>query len=881
MNDTPNGGHAPEWADAWLVPVLVQAGLLTQVDTARLRETGARNAWQACLQAGVASDEWILAAVAQRFRVKIADLEAVPSSAAALMPAELALRLGVVPLALATHGLDAACARPADPDLESALSFGVGKRVHLQLASPVAIERALARLYPSNVAGGGQVPTEEPTRELEEVLAMAGASDAAIQELVDALIVRGVRLGASDLHLEPNPQALVARYRVDGVLREVARIPRTAAILLLNRLKVMASLEVGDRLRPQDGRARATVNGRKVDLRVSSLPIAGLGEKIVVRILDTGPTVLRLDALGFDASELKGLGELLRGREGLVLVTGPSGSGKTTTLYAALRQLQSGKVNVATVEDRIEYRLDGISQVQVIPRAGLTFARTLQSIVQQDPDVILVGELPDRETANLAIQAARTGHLVLSTLHTNDVATALTRLTDIGVDLTALSAALRGVVAQRLIRRVCPSCASPLTLEQLPAPQQALLAGVQIEKLCGAVGCPECGGTGYRGRLVVAEVAIFDAAAQSAMAQHASVEELLAACRRMGMRSLWESGLSRVASGLTTVHELLDNVAAPPMPAAPAAPPANPAEGSLRQEDIDALVQKMLRDREAAAAASPPPAPAEPPPAPAEPPPAPAEPLSAPAEPLSAPAPQLADSASSAPPAPPPAEPALETKTAPAEPTAEPTPVPAAAESAPADASPPVAAAAPVAEATPTTAEPAPEPDTAPAAESPPSAPPPAASPTGSPEPETPAPEPASAPAAESAQPEAASAPAKPRVLLVDDHADARRALREGLVAEGLRVLEAADGETALEYIRRVRPDIVVLELALPRLDGFGVLRAVGEGQVPRVPCVVLTVQDDPDVASWASELGASDYLVKPLAARALAERLRSRLAAG
>jgi PleD family two-component response regulator len=192
-----------------------------------------------------------------------------------------------------------------------------------------------------------------------------------------------------------------------------------------------------------------------------------------------------------------------------------------------------------------------------------------------------------------------------------------------------------------------------------------------------------------------------------------------------------------------------------------------------------------------------------------------------------------------------------------------------------------VAAAAPVAEATPTTAEPAPEPDTAPAAESPPSAPPPAASPTGSPEPETPAPEPASAPAAESAQPEAASAPAKPRVLLVDDHADARRALREGLVAEGLRVLEAADGETALEYIRRVRPDIVVLELALPRLDGFGVLRAVGEGQVPRVPCVVLTVQDDPDVASWASELGASDYLVKPLAARALAERLRSRLAAG
>ncbi len=772
MSDAPNAGQA-EWPDGWLVPVLVQAGLLTPVDLPRLRETGAPSAWQACVQASVASDEWILAAVAERFRVKIADLEAVPASAASLMPPELALRLHVVPLALDARGLDAACARPADPDLERTLSFGVGKRVHLQLASPGAIEKALARLYPAGLEEGARGARTDrgdrgdgPTRELEEVLAV---TDPPILELVEALIARGVRLGASDLHLEPSAQALVARYRVDGVLREVGRVPRTAAVLLLNRLKTMANLEVADRMRPQDGRARAMVNGRKVDLRISSLPISGLGEKIVVRILDTGPTVLRLDALGFNDAELNGLGELLRAREGLVLVTGPTASGKTTTLYAALRQLQSGKVNVVSIEDPIEFRLEGISQVQVNHKAGLTFAKTLESVVRQDPDVILVGDLPDRATADMAVKAALTGHLVLSTVRAQDAATAVVSLADLGVDVAALARALRGVVAQRLIRRVCSSCSTPLTLEQLPAAQQGLLAGVEITQLCGAIGCPECGGTGYRGRVAVAEVAVLDTAAQRAIAQRAPVDELSAACRRAGMRSLWESGLSRVAAGVTTMHELLDNVAAPPAPATPAAAPANPAEGSLRQEDIDALVQRMLREREAAGGSA-----------------GGAAPAFAPAE--------------SAPAGPPEAE-SL------------------GAEVAPADAD--------------------------------------IIAPADSPRP----------PAA-----------AKPRVLLVDDHAEARRALREGLVAEGMRVLEAADGDTALEYMKRIKPDIVVLELALPRTDGFGILRAVTEGLVPRVPCVVLTVQDDPDVATWASELGASDYLVKPLAARALAARLRSRL---
>ncbi len=769
MSDTRNAGQAPEWPDAWLVPVLVQAGLLTQLDLPRLRETGARSAWQACVQAGVASDEWILRAVAERFRVQVADLEAVPESAASLMPPELALRLHVVPLALDARGLEAACARPADPDLERTLSFGVGKRVHLRLASPGAIEKALARLYPAALeeereAGWGDRGDrgdrgDGPARELEEVLAGA---DPPIQELVEALIARGVRLGASDLHLEPSAQALVARYRVDGVLREVARVPRTAAVLLLNRLKTMANLDVADRLRPQDGRARALVHGRKVDLRISSLPISGLGEKIVVRILDTGPTVLRLDALGFNAAELSGLAELLRGREGLVLVTGPTASGKTTTLYAALRQLQSGKVNVVSIEDPIEFRLEGISQVQVNHKAGLTFAKTLESVVRQDPDVVLVGDLPDRATADMAIKAALTGHLVLSTVRDSDAAAAVVHLLDLGVDAAALGRALRGVVAQRLIRRVCSSCSTPLTLEQLPAAQQGLLAGVEITRLCGAIGCPECGGTGYRGRVAVAEVAVLDAAAQRAIAQRAPMDQLTAACRRAGMRSLWESGLSRVAAGITTLHELLDNVPAPPAPVAPAAPPANPAEGSLRQEDIDALVQRMLREREAGGAGA--------------------------GASTSAPAAGAAEDSS---------------------------------------------------------------PATTPEAEA------------GAPEPGAPA---------------RADASAKPRVLLVDDHAEARRTLREGLVAEGMRVLEAADGDTALEYMKRIKPDIVVLELALPRTDGFGILRAVGEGLVPRVPCVVLTVQDDPDVATWASELGASDYLVKPLAARALAARLRNRL---
>jgi CheY-like chemotaxis protein/energy-coupling factor transporter ATP-binding protein EcfA2 len=375
------------------------------------------------------------------------------------------------------------------------------------------------------------------------------------------------------------------------------KIPRNAGLPLISRIKIMSGLDIADRLRPQDGRARVSVNGEAVDLRISTLP-ASLGEKVVIRILSQRHTVLALESLGMLEDEVRAVKNLLANKEGIILVTGPTGSGKTTTLYSAIRLVQSEGVNIVTVEDPVEYRLgENIVQVQVHEKAGLTFASALRSILRQDPDVVLVGEIRDQETAQIAVQASLTGHLVLSTLHTNDAPNAVTRLVDMGMEAYKIASALRGVVAQRLMRRICPACRAPATE---PVPDRAAPFIAPGTKLFRAVGCPECSMTGYRGRFSIVEVLTMNPELEHLVGKGTTADRLTEVAAAAGMHSLWDSGLRHVLAGESTVEELL-RVTDPPQQS-----PAQPAEAPMRPR----------RSGLAAVGPAAPPAPAPPMPAP-------------------------------------------------------------------------------------------------------------------------------------------------------------------------------------------------------------------------------------------------------------------------
>ncbi|MEO8562042.1 MAG: GspE/PulE family protein [bacterium] len=462
-----------------------------------------------------------------------ADFARIDPTAIALLAERWAKRYGVLPLYLDGRSLVVATSDPHDLDAERAVAFATGHRVRWVEAPASEIVQQIARWYPETHAKPelASLPVQVQHIGFENAASSAGPSDesASAIMLVDQLIAEGIQAGASDIHIEPEEQGIAVRHRVDGMLRHARLLSRTLAPSLVSRVKILSGLDIADRMRPQDGRARVALRGAVVDLRVSTLP-ASHGEKIVIRVLDGSAGLRTLDSIGFVDADLARIRSLLEQREGLVLVTGPTGSGKTTTLYAALREVQARGVNVVTVEDPIEYRLPGIVQVQVHERAGLTFGAALRSIMRQDPDVILVGEIRDRETAEIAIQASLTGHLVLSTLHTNDAASAVTRLIDIGAASYQIATAVKGVVAQRLVRRLCVACTGS--------------------------GCTECASTGYRGRRAVAEILIASPEFERRVAASAPPESIAEAARANGCTSLWESGLALVRRGETSMEEL-------------------------------------------------------------------------------------------------------------------------------------------------------------------------------------------------------------------------------------------------------------------------------------------------------------------------------------
>ncbi len=555
--------------DEWLAHSL--EGVLTPELLVELRTKAQPNQtlWETLVAQKVVSDEQILTALSTRFRLKLADVKEVDLTIKEKVPEQLARRYHVLPLRVTDSFLEIATANPFDLDAEKALAFATAREIRMQLLAPSKISEKLDEVYRPEKALDKMFQQMEGSPELVQLVEEAGPDEIAVSEeqasqrpivrLVDLIISEAILARSSDIHIEPEEGGVAVRYRIDGVLRQQMKIPRQAGLPLISRIKIMSSLDIADRLRPQDGRARVAVNGQPIDLRVSTLP-ASLGEKVVIRILDSRATVKSLDSLGLNPQEVEAIRRLLENHEGILLVTGPTGSGKTTTLYSCINQIKSEGVNIVTVEDPVEYRMQGIVQVQVQEKAGLTFASALRSILRQDPNVVLVGEIRDRETAQIAVQASLTGHLVLSTLHTNDAANAVTRLVDIGVEAYKIAAALRGVVAQRLMRRLCPTC-KEVWMETPPDRLKPWLP--KGTPLYRAAGCPDCAMTGYRGRFSIIEVMTITAEVERRIAGGEPAEQIARAARRGGMKSLWDSGLGHVLKGESTVDELMRVVDVP------------------------------------------------------------------------------------------------------------------------------------------------------------------------------------------------------------------------------------------------------------------------------------------------------------------------------
>ncbi len=565
-----------QFPDEWLAQS-VEGLTPERLQELRAKAESGRTLWASVVAEKIATDAQIIEKLSHRFRLKIADTAKIELTARDGVPEQLARRYHVLPLRLTDSFLELGTSNPFDLDAEKALAFATAREIRLFLLAPSKISEKLDEMYRSDKAidkllegmGDREVTTLTDAPPPEELnISEADASQKPVVRLVDMIISEGILSRASDIHVEPEEGGVAVRYRIDGVLRQVMKIPRQAGLPLISRIKIMSSLDIADRLRPQDGRARVAVNGQPIDLRVSTLP-AQLGEKVVIRILDSRATVKSLDTLGLNPGEAEAIKRLLENHEGILLVTGPTGSGKTTTLYSAINQIKSEGVNIVTVEDPVEYRMQGIVQVQVQEKAGLTFAAALRSILRQDPNVVLVGEIRDKETAQIAVQASLTGHLVLSTLHTNDAANAVTRLVDIGVESYKIAASLRGVVAQRLMRKLCLTCKEVW----MEAPPERLRRWIpKGTPLYRAAGCPDCAMTGYRGRFSILEILTMTPELERLIAAGEAANRIAEAAQRGGMKSLWDSGLAHVARGESTLDELTRVVDIPDEPEAPSPP---------------------------------------------------------------------------------------------------------------------------------------------------------------------------------------------------------------------------------------------------------------------------------------------------------------------
>ncbi len=712
---------AGTFPDAWLGPLLLEAGLVTEQRLREISPASGGRLWTGLVRAGITDDAAIAGELARRFHFPVAAISQVDSRAVPILPEAAARRYHVVPIAVDDKTIRIATADPRDFSAEQDLGFLSGRDVRFEVASPTAIAEKLDELYRPETSinrllqglGSGGVEMEvvevapEPDRD--------PALDAPMAKLVDAMLADAVRGGASDIHAEVETGHVIVRYRIDGVLREVMRLPDTTGPALVRRVKIVAGLDVTNSMVPQDGRSTVRVDGQTIDLRVATAPVARRGEKLVIRILNQTDLKTSIAELALPPDEEGPLLRMLEHREGMILVTGPTGSGKTTTLYAVLNHLKTGRVNIVTVEDPVEYDVNGISQMQVNEAQDFTFATALRSVLRQDPDIVLVGEVRDVETAAIAIQAGLTGHLVFSTLHTNDAVSAVVRLRDMGIDSFKIASVLKGILAQRLVRRVCLRCAEPVdpaTIAPAIAPPDDYTGRFAPMK---AVGCKACNGSGYKGRVAVLELLPIEASVAQLIEADAPFDKVLAASRPHGMKTLWESGLQRFWDGVTSLEEI--------------------------RRVLGESHERGVADANAASAA-----------ALAE----------APVASLSRPGGTAAEDGTGA------------------------------------------------------------------------------------------------------------------TILLADDDAQMRRLVRTVLEREGYKVVEASDGLDTLEAIDSKPIDLVLLDQDMPRLTGLGVLEELrARVATAGLPVIMLTARTD-DTESQALDLGASDYLTKPVQPRSLVARVKA-----
>ncbi|HKJ92001.1 MAG TPA: ATPase, T2SS/T4P/T4SS family [Longimicrobiales bacterium] len=547
----------------WLVHVARRTGLPGAESLELEPGTPTAEAWlQVADTLGINQDQ-LAEYVGDYFRLKVTSLETAESSATKLVPEKIARQYQIFPVREDDRQLVVATSDPTNFAAEQALGFISGRKAVFEVSPPPFILEAINAAYSSDgvieallsrvdaaIPDSITVVTEGNN---QEVVTEEDARAAPVIKLTNLILRDAAQNGASDIHIEPGANGGTVRFRIDGVLRNYMQLPLPALVRVISRIKILGNLDIADKWRPQDGRTRILVEGRPYDIRISTVPTRE-AEKAVLRLLKGGEAQ-KLTEIGLGDYELVRLRELLAFRDGIVCVTGPTGSGKTTTLYAGIREMATGEVNIMTVEDPVEYELAGITQIQVQPKRGVTFASALRAILRQDPDVILVGEIRDLETAGVAVQAAMTGHMVLATVHTNDAVSTIARLVDLGLDRASIASTVRGSIAQRLVRKLCDECAEPIRGE-MTEDEIRLAKMFNVRPAMRAVGCRRCADTGYRGRIPLQEVFIITSEIADMITEAAPQSDIYKAALKEGMRPLLQVGLERVRNGETTLEEL-------------------------------------------------------------------------------------------------------------------------------------------------------------------------------------------------------------------------------------------------------------------------------------------------------------------------------------